>query len=61
MAGDDVKLPLFHGKGTEDPKQYWFLYEVVWTLNQFQNEYINKGQLAIIFQGRALYWLMNFI
>ena len=31
MAGDDMKLPMFHGNGTDDPKKYWFLCEVVWT------------------------------
>ena len=29
MAGDDMKLPMFHGNGTDDPKQYWYLCEVV--------------------------------
>ena len=36
MAGDDVKLPLFHGNETNDTEQYLFLCEAVWNvgLNQ---------------------------
>ena len=43
MVGDDVKLPMFHGNGTEDPKQYWFLSEAVWTIKQVQDEDMKKG------------------
>ena len=32
MVGDDIKLPIFNGNGMEDPKQHWFLCEVVWTV-----------------------------
>ena len=49
MEGDDVKLPLFHGKETEDPKQYWFLCEVVWIVKKVQDEEIKKGQLVTTF------------
>ena len=28
---DDIKLPVFKGTGSEDPEQFWFLCEVVWT------------------------------
>ena len=27
---DDIKLPIFKGMGSEDPKQFWFLCEAVW-------------------------------
>ena len=37
MEGDDAKLPLFHGNATEDPQQYWFLCEAVWTIKQAQD------------------------
>ena len=30
IAGSDIKLPIFNGNGLEDPKQHWFLCEVVW-------------------------------
>ena len=28
---DDIKLPVFKGTGSEDPEQFWFLCEAVWT------------------------------
>ena len=61
MVEDDVKLPLFHGNGIEDPEQYWFLYEAVWTVKQVQEEDIKKGQLGTTFRGCALDWYMKFI
>ena len=61
MAGDDAKLPLFHGNGTDDPKQYGFLYEAVWTVRQDTDDDVNKGQLATTLQGHALDWFMKFI
>ena len=61
MVGDDVKLPLFHRNGMEDPEKYWFLCEAVWTVKQVQDEDIKKGQLATNFRGQALDWYMKFI
>ena len=52
MAGDDIKLPLFQGNATEDPQQYWFFSEVVWTLKQVQYDDIKKGQLDMTFRGQ---------
>ena len=54
MVGDVVKLPLFHGNGTEDPEQYWFLCEAVWTIKQDHHDDIKKVQLETTFRGRAL-------
>ena len=28
---DDIKLPIFKGTGSDDPEQFWFLCEAVWT------------------------------
>ena len=28
---DDIKLPVYKGTGSEDPEQFWFLCEAVWT------------------------------
>ena len=61
MAGDDMKLPLYHGNGTDDPEQYWFLCEAVWIVRQATNDDVKKGQLANTLQGRALDWFMKFI
>ena len=61
MEGDDLKLPLFHGNGTEYLEQYWFLCELVWTVKQVQDEYIKKGQLVTNFRCHALDWYMKFM
>ena len=46
MERDDMKLPIFHGNGTDDLKQYWFLCEAVWTSRQTTDKDVKKGQLA---------------
>ena len=61
MAGDDAKLPLFNGNGTEDPKQYQFLCEAVWIVKQTVDDDVKKGQLETTLQGRALDWFMKFL
>ena len=27
---NEIKLPMFHGNGSEDPKEHLFLCDVVW-------------------------------
>ena len=61
MAGDDVKLPIFHGNGTEDLEQYWFLCEAVWTVKQITDNEVKKGQLATTLRGHTLDWFMKFV
>ena len=61
MVGDEVKLPLFHGNSTEDPKQYWFPCEAVWTITKTVDDEVKKGQLETTLQGRALDWFMKFV
>ena len=61
MAGDNSKLPLFHGNGMDDPDQYWFLCEAVWTVREVTDDDIKKGQLETTLWRRALYWYMKFI
>ena len=61
MEGDDMKLPMFHGNGTDDQEQYWFLCEAVWTVKQTIDEDVNKGQLTTTLQGHALDWYMRII
>ena len=56
-----MKLPMFHGNGTDDPEHYWFLCEVVWTAIQTTDEDVKKGQLATTLWDRALDWYMRFI
>ena len=54
MAGDEMKLPMFHGNGTDDPEQYWFLCEEVQTTRQIVDNDIKKIQLETSLRGRAL-------
>ena len=61
MESDNVKLPLFHGNGTEDIEQYQILHEIVQTIKQVVDEDIKRGQLAKNFRGRALDWYMKFM
>ena len=42
MAGDEMKLPIFHGNETNDLEQYWFLYEEVWNAKQIMDDDIKK-------------------
>ena len=61
MASDEAKLPLFHGNGTDDLEQYWFLCEAVWTVRQTVDDDVKKGQLATTLWGCALDWYMKFV
>ena len=61
MTGDDPKLPLFQGNATEDPKQYWFLCKVVWTVKQVQDHDIKKGQVEMTFRGQSFDQYMEFV
>ena len=51
MVGDDTKLPLFHGNGTDDPKKYYFLGEVVWNVKQTTDDDVKKGELVTTLWG----------
>ena len=61
MVGNDTKLPLFHGNGTGDPKQYWFLCEAVWIVRHTTGDEVKKCQLVTNLWGHALDWFMKFI
>ena len=56
-----MKLPIFHGNGTDDLEQYWFLCEAVWTTRQSVHDDIKRSQLATTVRGRALDWYMRFM
>ena len=55
-----MKLPIFNGKGTDDPEQYQFLCEVIWTTQQTINDDVKKSQLTTTLRGHALEWFMRF-
>jgi hypothetical protein len=40
---DEMRLPTFRGDGSEDPEQYWFLYEVVWSIKNITNEAVKRA------------------
>ena len=61
MVGDEMKLPIFHGNGINDPEQYWFLCEVIWTAQQTVDDNVNKIQLETTLSGHALDWYMRFM
>ena len=61
MADDKMKIPIFHGNGTDDLEQYWFLCEAVWTAKQSVDDDIKRSQLDTTFRGRALDWYMRFM
>ena len=58
--GDDMKLPIFKGSSLEDPKQHWFLCEVVWSVKQVIDDEIKMAQLTTMFRDRALNWFMKY-
>ena len=60
MVGEEMKLPIFHGNDTDDPEQYWFLCEVIWTARQTIDDDVKKSQLETTLRGRALEWFMRF-
>ena len=51
---DDIKLPVFKGTGSEDPEQFWFLCEAVWTAKNIMDQDIRRAQLVTYFRDRAL-------
>ena len=57
---DDIKLPVFKGIGSEDPKQLWFLCEAVWTAKNFIDQDTKRVQLVTSFRDRDVPWFMKF-
>ena len=60
MTGDEMKLPIFNGNGTDDPEKYWFLCEVIWMSRQTVDDDVKKIHLPTTVRGRALEWFMIF-
>ena len=59
-VNDDIKLPIFKGTGSEDPKQFWFLCEAVWTAKNIMDQNTRRAQLVTSFRDYTLTWFMNF-
>jgi len=60
MAGGEMKLSLFHGNGSEDPQQHWFVCEVVWRVKQITYLDTKTVQIVTTFRYCALNRLMKF-
>ena len=57
---DDIKLPVVKGIGLEDPEQFWFLCEAVWTAKNIMDQNTRRTQLVTSFRDWALTWFMKF-
>jgi hypothetical protein len=58
---DEMRLPIFRGDGSEDPDQYRFLYEVVWSIKQVTDKAVKRAQFSITLRDCALSWYMKFV
>jgi len=38
-----MKIPIFKWVGSEDPEKFWFVANVVWTMQQITNDNIKKA------------------
>ena len=61
MTGDEMKLRIFNGNGTDDLEQYWFLCEAISTTRLTIDDDVKKIQLATTPRGHALEWFMRFM
>jgi hypothetical protein len=59
--GDEMRLPIFRGDGSEDPDQHWFLCEVVWSIKNVRDEAVKRAQFSTSFKDRTLRWYMKFV
>jgi len=61
MVGVDpmIRLPEFHGDGTEDPEKHLFMCKQIWEEKRIIDEEEKVAQLPIIFINYALDWYMN--
>jgi len=59
MAGCKMRLPLFHGTGSEDPQQHWFLCDALSRVKKVTDFDMKANQMVTTFRDRALNWYMN--
>jgi len=60
MVGGEMKLPLFHGNGSEDPQQHWFLCEAIWRVKKVTDANMKVAQIVTTFRDCTLNWYMKF-
>ena len=56
-----MKLPIFHRNDTDDPEQYWFLCDAIWTARQTVDDDVKKIQLETTLRAHALDRYMRFM
>jgi hypothetical protein len=61
MEGEDpiIRLPKFHGEGSEDPKKHLFICENIWEAKQIIDEDTKVAHLTITFRNHTLDWFMS--
>lgn len=47
---NEMKISIFKGIGSEDPEQFWFIANAIWTTQQIIDDNIKKVQLVIALQ-----------
>jgi hypothetical protein len=55
-----LKMPIFHGAGTKDPKQHLFVYEAIWTMKNVQDDNVKILQLVKILRDHTLLWYIKY-
>ncbi len=55
-----MKLPIFKGIGSEDTKQFWFVGNAVWIVQQITDDNIKKAQLVTSPQDHTLTWYIRY-
>jgi hypothetical protein len=61
MVGQDhiIRLPEFHGEGSEDLEKHLFICENIWEAKKVTEKYTKVSQLEITFRYCTLYWYMG--
>ena len=55
-----MKFPIFKSLGNEDPDQFWFVANSMWTAQNITHDHMKKGQLVTTLQGRLLTWYIKY-
>jgi len=50
---NEMRLPTFRGHGSEDPDQYYFFYEVVWSIKNVTDESVKRVEFSTTLRDRA--------
>jgi len=56
-----IKLSVFKGARSEDPKQFWFIVRAVWETHRVTNDNIKKATLVSALQDGTLTWYIKYL